>query len=150
MAISCNEFRAWFDICNLTHIDTNNSFLISIPSIEEVESVVFSLNKDSAPGPNGFGGGLYHAFWDIISLGAYNSVLQFFNHGWTLPNLNSNLVILIPKFDGADKIENFRPIALANFQFKVITKVITDRLSMIPPKIISQEQRGFLKDRLIS
>ncbi|XP_019452189.1 PREDICTED: uncharacterized protein LOC109354244 [Lupinus angustifolius] len=76
-------------------------------------------------------------------------IMRFFTQGWILPNLNSNNLVLIPKFPSADKIEDFRPIALANFQFKVITKVLADRLAKIAPTIISQHQRGFIKDRHI-
>lgn len=64
--------------------------------------------------------------------------------------MNSNLVVLIPKHHGADRIEEFRPIALANFQFKIISKVPADRLANIAPKIISENQRGFIKGRQIS
>lgn len=49
----------------------------------------------------------------------------------------------------ADRIEDYRPIALANFQFTIITKVLADRLAKIAPKIISEDQRGFIKDRRI-
>ncbi|XP_019450635.1 PREDICTED: uncharacterized protein LOC109352905 [Lupinus angustifolius] len=88
-------------------------------------------------------------FWDIVRPDVCHSVNQFFSQGWILPNLNSNNLILIPKFPSADKIEDFRPIALANFQFKIITKVLADRLAKIAPNIISQHQRGFIKDRHI-
>ncbi|CAL0299683.1 unnamed protein product [Lupinus luteus] len=77
------------------------------------------------------------------------SVLDFFKSGWILPNLNSNNIVLIPKFLGANKIEDFRAIALANFQFKIITKVLADKLSVVAAKIVSPQQRGFLKERHI-
>lgn len=67
-----------------------------------------------------------------------------------LPNLNSNLVVLTPKIPGADKVEDFRPIALANFQFKIITKVLANRLATIAPSIMSENQRAFIKSRHIS
>lgn len=51
----------------------------------------------------------------------YHSVLQFYKTGWIMPNLNSNIVALIPKFLEAERITDYRPITLANFQFKVIT-----------------------------
>ncbi|XP_019431994.1 PREDICTED: uncharacterized protein LOC109339078, partial [Lupinus angustifolius] len=38
---------------------------------------------------------------------------------------------------------------MANFQFKIITKVLADRLASIAPKIISTQQRGFIHDRKI-
>jgi len=41
-----------------------------------------------------------------------------------IPNLNSNLVVLIPKVPGADKLENFRPIALVKFQYKIISNIL--------------------------
>lgn len=44
---------------------------------------------------------------------------------------------------------DFRPIALANFQFKIVTKILADRLSIIAMRIISPEQRGFIRDRNI-
>lgn len=133
---------------SVSHED--NVMLTNIPSLEEVKAAVFSMNGGGAPGPNGFGGCFYQTYWDIISHDVFNSVCQFFSQGWLLPNMNSNLVVLIPKFPGADMIENYRPIALANFQFKIITKVLADRLSVIAPKIISKNQRGFIRGRHIS
>lgn len=53
--------------------------------------------------------------------------------------MNSNAVVLIPKFPEAEKIEDYRPIALANFQFKVITKVLADKLALVAPKIVSDQ-----------
>lgn len=45
---------------------------------------------------------------------------------------------------------DYRPIALANFKFKIVTKILADRLASITPRIISIEQRGFVRDRNIS
>jgi hypothetical protein len=45
---------------------------------------------------------------------------------------------------------DFRPIALANFQLKIITKIIADRLTSITMRIISIEHRGFIRERNIS
>ncbi|KAE9602007.1 putative RNA-directed DNA polymerase [Lupinus albus] len=78
-----------------------------------------------------------------------NSVGQFFRESWLLPNLNSNNIILIPKHAGADRIDEFKPIALANFQFKIISKILASRLTVIAPNIVSSQQRGFLKERHI-
>lgn len=127
----------------------DNIMLTHLPSIDEVRNVVFSMNANGASSPYGFGGFFYQKYWDMIGEDVFNAVLQFFKQGWLLPNLNSNLVVLISKFQGVDRIEHFMPIALTNFQFKIITKVIVDRLSSIAPKIISEQQRGFIKGRQI-
>jgi hypothetical protein len=116
----------------------------------DIKAAVFEMNGDGAPGPDGFGGHFYQTFWDIIENDVVASVQSFFLTGKLSPNLNSNIIILIPKSPDADAIENFRPIALANFQFKIITKILADRLSLIAPKIISDHQRGFIPGRNIS
>jgi len=42
-------------------------------------------------------------------------VQEFFLSGKLLNNINSNILVLIPKKPGDDALQNFRPIALANF-----------------------------------
>jgi len=64
-------------------------------------------------------------------------------------NINSNMIVLIPKIPGARSMGDYRHIALANFQFKTITKIVADRLACITSRIISIEQRGFVRDRNI-
>ncbi|CAL0306454.1 unnamed protein product [Lupinus luteus] len=127
----------------------DNLMLTSLPSTDEIKGAVFAMNGDGAPGPDGFGGGFFQEFWDIVGEDVCKSVNQFFSQSWLPPTLNSNSIILIPKVQGADKVEYFRPIALANFQFKIITKVMADRLGLIAPKIISTQQRDFVKNRKI-
>jgi hypothetical protein len=77
------------------------------------------------------------------------AVQEIFIHGTLLHNLNSNLIVIIPKVTGADNMGYFRPIALANFQFKIITKLLADRLSIIAPKTIYEHQRRFITGRQI-
>ncbi|XP_019438892.1 PREDICTED: uncharacterized protein LOC109344584 [Lupinus angustifolius] len=93
--------------------DDENYMLVKDPSVDEIKGAVFAMNGNGAPGPDGFGGCFYQHYWDIVGLDVCNSVLQFFKHGWILPNLNSNNVVLVPKAANAEKIEDYRPIALA-------------------------------------
>lgn len=58
-------------------------------------------------------------------------------------------VVLILKVSNVDNISQYMPIAMANFKFKVISKILADRLTRILPKIISKEQRGFITGRQI-
>jgi hypothetical protein len=54
-----------------------------------------------------------------------------------MPNLNSNILILLPKVRGANKLDIFHPIALTNFQFQIITKILADRLGIMASKFVS-------------
>ncbi|KAK0585801.1 hypothetical protein LWI29_034129 [Acer saccharum] len=77
------------------------------------------------------------------------AVQDFFHTGRVFPGLNSNFLVLIPKIPNALLIDQFRPIALGNFLFKVITKIIADRLAEICSHIISHNQFGFIRGHQI-
>lgn len=127
--------------------DITNEMLTMIPTADEIHRSVLNLNSNSASGPDGFGGIFFHHYWDIIKLDVINVVTQFFTQGWILPNYNANNLILIPKDKDANCLRQYRPIALANFKFKIISKILADRISTILPTIISQEQKGFVSGR---
>ena len=60
-----------------------------------------------------------------------NVVLEFFTKDWILPNFNENNIILIPKVPDAINVGHYKPIALANFKFNIISKILADRLAPI-------------------
>ena len=121
-----------------------NMMLIKCPNFLEIKNVVFNLNSNSASGPDGFGGVFYHSCWEIIGTDVCNVVQQFFKQNWVLPGMNSNVVSLIPKVQGADSIKDYRPIAVVNFKFKIISKILADRLALVVARIISPNQYGFV------
>lgn len=82
---------------------------------------------------------LFQKYWDIVEKDACNFVSKFFKIGWILPNYNSNIFILIPKSKDAHSMKNFRPIDLANFKFKNISKIIDNILAPIMLFMISNE-----------
>lgn len=129
--------------------DNTNSLLTIIPSQEEIYKFSFTFNKGGAYGPDGFGAYLYQSFWDVVKVDDISAMTKFFFHGWILSNFNVNTLILITKSSNAHSSEQYRPISMANIKFKIISKVIVDRLAQILPSIISKEQRGFGYDRNI-
>lgn len=126
-----------------------NQLLTRLPTQLEIHKVVMDMNKDGAPGPDGFGAVFYQSFWDIIKLDVTNAVLKFFKRDWILPNYNANTIVLIPKVPDALSVGQYRPIALANFKFKIISKILADRLAPLMKNLISPEQRGFIQGRNI-
>ena len=63
--------------------------------------------------------------------------------------LNTTLLSLIPKTSKSDDLQGFRPIALCNVIYKIISTLIVKRLKPILPNIISPEQTGFVGGRQI-
>ncbi|KAE9601079.1 putative RNA-directed DNA polymerase [Lupinus albus] len=122
-------------VTKIRQVTKSMSLLRDEDNILTYQSYYFLNEGEGASGPGGFGGCFYKQFWDIVGMDVFNSVKQFFTQGWIHPNMNSNVVILIPKTSNTEQIEDYRPIALANFQFKIITKVLADRLALIEARI---------------
>jgi len=104
---------------------------------------------DGAHGPDGFRACFYQEYREVIKKDVVNVVLKFFTIGWLLPSFISNTNILIPKSNIVDTIDQFKAITLANFKFKIISKILADRLASVLPNIVSQEKKGFVKGRNI-
>ena len=73
----------------------------------------------------------------------------FFEEEICLRSINTSHITLIPKKDGPSTAADYRPISLLNTSFKLITKVLANRLQKIIRQIIHKNQYGFIKTRNI-
>jgi hypothetical protein len=82
--------------------------LTTVPSPDDIKLAEFEMNGDGSSGPDGFSGHFFQFFWDVVSTDVVNSVQHLFLTG----SLNNfNVMVLIPKSTGADRVETFQPIA---------------------------------------
>ncbi|VFQ82763.1 unnamed protein product [Cuscuta campestris] len=118
-----------------------------IPTPEEIKEAVWSLNPNSAPGPDGFNGFFFRACWDIIKEDVISATQEFFI-GIPIPKCyGSTFITLIPKKDNSKCFGDYRPISLSTFMSKINTRILADRLQAILPKIISSKRTGFQKGK---
>ena len=77
-------------------------------------------------------------------------VLDYLNSGLMVPKINHTNIVFVPKVKSLEKMSDFRPISLCNVIYKIISKVLANRLKWILPNIISFTQSAFVPGRLIT
>ena len=102
-----------------------------------------------APGQDGFTMNFFHFFWDLIKEEVLDIIEESRSKKGVLKNFNATFLALIPKEDGADSPGKFRHISLCNVIYKIISKVIVNRLKPLLPNLISPEQSRFVEGRQI-
>jgi hypothetical protein len=63
--------------------------------------------------------------------------------------LNSTFIALVPKVNKPLTFGDYRPISLCNLCYKIISKIIANRIKPILSRSLSEEQLGFLQGRQI-
>jgi hypothetical protein len=99
--------------------------------------------------PDGFTTDFFHHCWDLVREEVWEVVEESRASGLVLLALNATFVTLIPKEERVTNPKKFRPIALCNVIYKIITKVVANRLKPILTHVISKEQARYVEGRQI-
>ncbi|XP_071939022.1 uncharacterized protein [Coffea arabica] len=134
-----------FEVPRATQED--NEIMKRLPTMEEIHEVVFGMEIQSAPGPDGFGAGFFQSCWDIVKDDLLMAIQDFFQGMEQPRSWSHSMVVLIPKVEGASHWRDFRPISLCNVTSKVVSKILAIRISNLLPKLISPWQTGFVPGR---
>ncbi len=129
--------------------EVENNDLSKVPDLQEVGDVVWSMHPLKASGPDGLLGLFFKHYWPIVRDQVVAAVQSFFRFGSLLPQMNHTFITLIPKRIGACNFNQFRPINLCNFYYKIISKILVNRLRPLLPKIIEPTQTAFVPGRWI-
>ena len=116
---------------------------------EEILHVVKELEGDKAPSPDGFSMAFYHHCWGIVERDGLAIFEEFYQHSKFEKSLNATFIALIPKKNGASNIRDFRPISLVGSVYKILAKVLANRLKEVLDQLISESQNSFVGGKKI-
>ena len=127
----------------------DNIELMQRITIEELKMVTEEMEEDKAPGLDGFNARFVKFCWEMVHKDLLKMVLKAQQCDKIGGITNSTFMDLIPKEKYALSFDRFQPISLCNIGYKIITKIMVNRLKNIPPRIIPENQGGFIKGRKI-
>jgi hypothetical protein len=127
----------------------DNDRLVAPITREELKEAIFQMHPDKAPGPDGFNPAFYQHFWDLCGNDIYEAARDWLDRGYFPSSLNETNICLIPKCDNPISMKDMRPISLCNVLYKMVSKVLANRLKECIDKCVSEEQSAFVEGRSI-
>jgi hypothetical protein len=135
---------------DVPQISEEENAILTAPFTEkEVYDALMQMDRNKAPGPDGFPAEFYQTMWGCLKEDFLNMFHSFFIGELPLFHLNFGTIILLPKKENAIQIQQYRPICLLNVSFKLFTKVATNRVSAVAEKVIRPTQSAFMPGRHI-
>ena len=105
--------------------------LTKIPTADEIKKVVFSMGSNKSPGADGMPALFFKFYWNVIGGEVIEAVTSIFNRRYMLKEINHSFIALIPKGNNAAFVNRFRPISLCNVLYKIISKILANRLKQV-------------------
>jgi hypothetical protein len=103
-----------------------------------------------SPGPDGFPACFYQHNWGTVHHEVCAAILHFLNSGSMDARINTTHIALIPKVASPSSVTEFRPISLCNVIYKLLSKVLANRLKTVLPEVNSCFQSAFMQGHLIT
>ncbi|GKV25647.1 hypothetical protein SLEP1_g35046 [Rubroshorea leprosula] len=119
-------------------------------SAEEVKQAVWDCGGDKSPGPDGFSFHIIKSIRNVIEKDIVDFVQEFSRNGKLVKGLNSSFIVLIPKKDNPIDLKDYKLISLIGTLYKIISKVLANRIKKVLPKVINGTQSAFLGGRQIT
>lgn len=108
------------------------------------------MHPSKSPEPNGMSPSFFQKYWHIVGSYVTNAILSVLHSGHLLHKMNYTHIVLIPKINEHKYVSDYQPISLGNVVYRIVSKVLANRLKLILPCVISDWQSAFVPNHLIT
>jgi hypothetical protein len=84
-------------------------------------------------------------FWEVIKTDLLDLFSYLCSGQLELFRLNFGEIILLPKINAAERVQQYRPIYLLNVSFKFFTKIATIRINTVADHVVRPSQTAFMQ-----
>ena len=114
---------------------------------DEIRAVVWECGSEKSPGPDGLNFKFIKQFWMLMKPDISRFIAEFHANGVFLRGSNTSFIALIPKKRYPQNLNEYRPISLIGCVYKIVAKLLTNRLKKVLPEIIDERQSAFISGR---
>ncbi|CAN0899575.1 Transposon TX1 uncharacterized 149 kDa protein [Linum grandiflorum] len=107
------------------------------------------MDADKAPRPDGLNPGFYQHFWPLVGDDIFGAACRWLDEGVLPDEIQETNIVLLPKVETPRGMKGLWPISLCSVLYRVVAKVLANRLRQVMPKLISIEQSTFVVGRSI-
>ena len=118
-------------------------------SKSEIHATLMEMNGDKAPGPDGFTVAFWQSCWEFVKEEVLDMFKEFYEQNSFIKSLNNTFLGLLPKKGGVEDLGDYRPNSLLGGLYKLLAKVLTNRLKKVIGKVVSSDQNAFIMGRQI-
>lgn len=127
----------------------NNSFLVAPFTTDEIKEVIWACESNKSPVPDGFSFRFIKENWENMKREILMMMNELHSKERFVKGMNPSFIVLVPKKEGRQSIDDFRPISLIGCLYKIISKTLARRLSKVLESLISETQSAFIDGRQI-
>ncbi|KAH9786019.1 reverse transcriptase domain-containing protein [Citrus sinensis] len=128
----------------------HNQLLLEPFTTLDVKEALFSMHPDKSPGPDGMNPAFYQKFWHVVGKDVTEACLSYITNRAFPEKFNDTLIVLIPKHTQPEQLTDMRPIALCNVLYKIVAKMLANRMKLVLGEVISDSQSAFVPGRAIT
>jgi len=123
----------------------HNDMLMARFQEEEVKNAVWEYGSDKCPGPNGLNFKFIKQFWQLLKPEILRFLVEFYVNGVIPKGCNASFITLIPKVADPQFLNDYRPISLIGCIYKIVSKVLANKMKRVMHLIIHETQSAFIE-----
>ena len=136
---------------NLPSLSNEESFKLEGEiTLDEASFALKNMKNYKSPGTDGFTTEFFKFFWLKLGPFVVRTLNDSFRKGELSITQKQGIIVCLPKGDKSrEYLTNWRPITLLNVVYKIGSTCIANRLKLVLPKLVDEDQTGFIKGRFL-